>query len=89
MEDQNRRTGRTTRLVDEAIQTIFTKGTWTARDHYDDIHAHRTLFQRVMDRLNREHNFSYYLGKGDLSLGVSANAHNLTITWRVDTKKDA
>lgn len=57
----SRMTGQTTRLVDKAVQDIFTTNTkWTAQDHYEaegsaKRTANRLLFTRVVTRLLTEH----------------------------------
>lgn len=60
-----RATGRTTRLIDEAIQTLFREGSVTAVDHWFGLpgdnaeeanhNASRYMFRRLMGRLIAEH----------------------------------
>ncbi len=54
-----RRTGQTTRLIDEAIQEIFKGETWEARDHHmfgTNRQSNEYLFNGVIKRLTSEHN---------------------------------
>lgn len=52
-----RRSGRTTRLADNCIQELFTKGYTICRDHYTESELpSRLLFDIVVRRLNSEHN---------------------------------
>ncbi len=53
-----RQSGRTTRLADNCIQEIFTKGFTICRDHFASIEMNLYLFDIVYDRLRREHQFS-------------------------------
>lgn len=55
LEDSLRRTGRTTRIIDDIIQDLFTKhGTWcTMEDHHKD--GHDFLMKKVLKRLEMEH----------------------------------
>ena len=53
-----RRTGRTTRLVDQAVQTIFSGKRWTSFVHYQfgrNRQSNERLFQLVLKRLSAEH----------------------------------
>lgn len=53
-----RRTGQTTRLIDEAIQIIFSGQVWIAKDHYMNGTEHKAnfyLFKGVVKRLENEH----------------------------------
>lgn len=54
-EQKLRRTGRTTRIIDDIIQDFFTKpGTWcTMEDHHMD--GHDYLMKKVLKRLEMEH----------------------------------
>lgn len=57
MEDK-RKSGRSTRLVDQYIQLLFEvdKGTNVkVRDHYPSNDAHRQLLDRIIKRLKNEH----------------------------------
>jgi len=54
-EEMNRGTGRTTRLVDKAIQTLFTDKIVLVRDHFNSREAHKHLADRIMDRMHYEH----------------------------------
>lgn len=50
-----RHTGRTTRMVDDAIQELFNTGVVKVRDHHEGKHADRLALALVKDRLFREH----------------------------------
>ena len=50
-----RRTGRTTRIIDNAIQKLFEDGEITVRDHYGTRQADERVFFIIIDRLEREH----------------------------------
>lgn len=52
---ENRATGRTTRLADEAIQTLFTEGKVTVKDHADTKYAQQDLLHKILSRLENEH----------------------------------
>ena len=57
MEDK-RKSGRTTRLVDNYIQLLFDvdKGTTIkVRDHYPSNDAHRMLIDKILYRFKNEH----------------------------------
>ena len=56
--DEKRKSGRSTRLVDQYIQLLFDvdKGTNVkVRDHYPSNDAHRQLLDRIIKRLKNEH----------------------------------
>jgi hypothetical protein len=58
MSTEERMTGQTTRIVDEAIQELFTKGEVTVTDHMDPIkypQCRMNAYDRVLRRLNIEH----------------------------------
>jgi hypothetical protein len=50
-----RATGQTTRMVDAAIQTLFTTGEVAVRDHVDHRPTHKLLYEKVVARLHLEH----------------------------------
>lgn len=53
-----RKSGRTTRLIDDYIQLLFTtdKGSLIkVRDHYPSNDAHRMLIDKIINRLKAEH----------------------------------
>lgn len=61
-----RKTGKTTRLVNLAIETLFTTGYYQAIDHYlDGKHkaSNKSLFLKVAKRLQSEHiaDYSYHI----------------------------
>ena len=56
--DEKRKSGRSTRLIDQYIQLLFEvdKGTNVkVRDHYPSNDAHRQLLDRIIKRLKNEH----------------------------------
>ena len=55
MEDKERSTGRTIRIVDKLIQELFTKGWCVCKDHYDTPESSRLLADKVLRRLTYEH----------------------------------
>ena len=58
-----RKSGRTTRIVDEAIQTLFTKGRVYVRDHHSTLKMDRYCYDIVVRRLHSEHpGMIQYLG---------------------------
>jgi hypothetical protein len=66
-----RQSGRSTRLIDRYIQDLFTFGTVTVRDHYDNDRNHIILFDRVKKRLKDEHQtvtYSYDITKLTISV---------------------
>lgn len=50
-----RRSGNSTRLVDNAIQLLFTHGWIKVIDHYGGREASKFLFKRVIQRIKNEH----------------------------------
>lgn len=52
---EGRCTGQTTRLVDEAIQTLFITGEVVVKDHVDKRQCHIMLYEKVVARLLLEH----------------------------------
>lgn len=54
-EDLLRQTGRTIRLADEAVQTLFKEGFVFIRNHCDNRKSHEMLFDLVARRLQQEH----------------------------------
>jgi len=57
MLNENRRTGRTTRLIDGYIQQLFEEGSVLIKDHHDSPDSHCYLFRKVLARLKAEHRF--------------------------------
>ncbi len=53
--EPGRCTGQTTRLVDAAIQTLFTEGEVAVRDHIDRRANHQMVYEKVVARLKLEH----------------------------------
>jgi hypothetical protein len=71
-----RRTGRSTRRIDEAIQDLFTTGECAVRDHYHTREASHYLMDRVLQRLFNEHNLtanngSLKVNKTDLTIKLA------------------
>ena len=52
----SRRSGRTTRIVDECIQTLFIEGEVYCHDHYPSDAMDEFVFHKVVTRLGYEHN---------------------------------
>lgn len=85
IEGPRRMYGETTRLIDAAIQTLFTTGTVEVRDHADMREAHINISMRILNRLRAEHRLdrsNEWPGTG-LGLNVAINGntgvHTLTI----------
>ena len=56
MKDNERRSGRTTRQVDEAIQTLFREGrVKIPRDHSQTPEGNHNLYRKIKNRLYSEH----------------------------------
>lgn len=54
--ENDRRSGRTTRIIDEAIQTLFREGEVTVRDHDTSFDkSHNAVFHQVLNRMEAEH----------------------------------
>lgn len=65
----NRRSGRSTRLVDEIIQDLFEGQEVMVVDHYNTKRASKMLAKRVVERLEREHNQKCHIEtRGDYPL---------------------
>ena len=60
-----RRSSRTTRLVNEAIDELYEKGSVELRDHYDSPNATIYLLNKVLYRLHNEHSHMKYSHKGN------------------------
>jgi hypothetical protein len=54
-DEPGRATGQTTRMVDAAIQTLFTEGEVTVRDHVARRANHQMAYEKVVARLKLEH----------------------------------
>ncbi len=52
---EGRATGNTTRLIDNAIQIIFSGKICVVKDHHKDSNCDRDLFKKVLRRLRVEH----------------------------------
>ncbi len=61
--EENRGTGRTTRLVQHYMNELFNnRGVVVkVKDHYDSASAHRYLTDRIIDRFDNEINMRGYL----------------------------
>ncbi len=68
-----RRTGRSTRRIDEAIQELFTTKECVVRDHYHTREADHYLLGNVLRRLSFEHNMTVNNGS------LKVNNTDLTI----------
>lgn len=55
-EEEKRRTGRTTRIVDQCIQELFTEGVTKVVDHTNNHVSNSRLWKRLLHRLSFEHN---------------------------------
>lgn len=62
MEDINRGTGRTTRLIQVHVDALFNNfgEAIEVKDHWDDTRAHRYLTSRIIDRYHNEFNLKRY-----------------------------
>lgn len=75
-----RRQGNTTRLVDSAIQDLFSGAKIKVLDHYDNgqnSKANLTLYNKILDRLNFEHKITTKFGNSQYKLAL--NRSELTI----------
>lgn len=55
-----RATGNTTRLVDNAIQIIFSGKICAVKDHHRDSNCDRDLFRKILRRLRVEHDLDFW-----------------------------
>lgn len=55
LDQLDRGSGRTTRLIDSYIQELFLNGEVTPRDHHDNKMSHLYLTDKIRARLNSEH----------------------------------
>lgn len=68
MENEKRRSGRTTRMIDEMVQELFTNGSVGIRDHHatTDMRVLQNLrndnMKKILNRLASEHHLT--VGKG-------------------------
>ena len=60
-----RRSGRTARLVNEAIDELYEKGSVELKDHNDSPIATINLLRKVLYRLHNEHSHMTYSHKGN------------------------
>lgn len=56
--EESRKSGRTTRIVDEAIQKLFEEGSVIIKDHYGSEAADRLALNILLRRLYIEHGCS-------------------------------
>ncbi len=54
-DEQLRRSGQTTKLIDEAVQELFKNGKTTFNDHYTSGDVQRNGFRKLLERLHHEH----------------------------------
>ena len=66
-----RRTGNSTRIVDNLIQDYFKKGIAAAYDHYPTRNAQKLVFNTTLNRLKLEHNI--------LDKDICVNRDDLTL----------
>jgi hypothetical protein len=79
-----RRSGNSTRLIDNAIQIIFSGKVCVVQDHYQHGEIkmiNKLLFDRVIKRLESEHRFSWMVKNGK----IYADYINLEI-YLINTK---
>ena len=71
----DRRSGRTTRIIDQCVQEFFADGFTVCRDHYPSKHMHEYVYRRVWKRLYDEHNVGVWAEKpvGDSKNYIIAN----------------
>lgn len=68
MKDDKRATGRTTRLADKAIQTLFIKGEVVIKDHKNEQYYNTNLYVIVVNRLNTEHKAKFIVDRETLTI---------------------
>lgn len=55
MTNMDRRTGRTTRIIDQCVQEFFTQGYTICLDHHPSDRMSEYVLNRVVHRLSSEH----------------------------------
>ena len=73
---ENRRSGRTTRIIDDAIQDLFHTGECHVWDHYKDgkdAQRNKEVFMLVLRRLQNEHKL--------IMKAISVDVGKKIITW--------
>ena len=50
-----RRSGNTTRIIDEAIQALFNHGAVIVKDHFDTGKNNKALIHKIVRRITMEH----------------------------------
>ena len=73
---ENRRSGRTTRLIDDAVQDLFHTGECHVWDHYKDgkdAHRNGEVLKLVLKRLQNEHDH--------IMREISVDIGKKIITW--------
>ena len=55
LDEKDRCSGRTTRLIDGLIQELFKEGKIKVYDHWDAIQSHEMVFKKILKRLSVEH----------------------------------
>jgi len=69
-----RRSGRTTRLIDEAVQALFNNGSVVVYDHHPTKRADERLFEMLLERLSREHEIN------KTNSTIDRNTFSITLT---------
>lgn len=71
-----RAVGNSTRLIDKAIELIFSGKKVKVKDHYPSIQADMFLFDRILKRLQNEHGHPmnvFLFDKQNLTIELKAN----------------
>jgi hypothetical protein len=59
--EERRRSGRTTRIIDDLVNDFFTLGVAICRDHHDSEAMHNYVTTMVLRRINAEHHAAFAL----------------------------
>lgn len=73
MKEQLRNTGRTTKIVDKAIQTLFIKGVVIAKDHVNERYYNIKIYERILGRLISEHRVQFETDRDTLTIRLKQN----------------
>ena len=76
MIEQKRRTGETTRILDNAVQELFNTGSVKLRDTHENSNAGRHILNTLLKRLKIEHNIE----QKDLDIDLLGNIISLKYT---------
>lgn len=68
-----RRSGRTTKIVDQLISDFFTEGIANCYDHYPTNDMYEYVMHKVLGRLEYEHNFPIKEIKIDMQRNILVN----------------